>query len=311
MNEDNKLKKISLIVLSAILGAFFIFSAWTKTEPIQYFEYTMESQLHLPHNLASFAARFFIGLEAGLGFLLLMNIFGYRRWVLKVCVALVALFSVELLYLLILHGNEVNCGCMGDIAPMSPVISLLKNAGLLACLFVLVKWHHTNDGPIIDFGSIGFCIIIIVIPFMLFPMMQQIKMPLSKLYTSTASEHPKVELRKGKHILTFMSLTCPHCRHAATKMVQLQKGNPAIPFYFAIAAGTDSTREERFKDFVAETKFKDIPYSFVDSKDFIDMIQRSGSNGVPVILWMQDTTVVRKVNMDDLNQKEIEAWLAQ
>ena len=136
-------------------------------------------------------------------------------------------------------------------------------------------------------------------------------MPLSRLYSTTLSDHPKVELRKGKHIVCFMSLTCPHCRNAATKIAQLVKSNPSLPFYLALASGTDSTREERFKDFVADTKIHDIPYHFLASKDFMYMIQSSGSNGVPVILWMQDTTVVRKVNMDDLNQKEIEAWISQ
>lgn len=298
------------MLLSAIIGALFIFSAWTKTEPIQYFEYTMESQVHFPHAIASILARFFIGLEAGLGLLLVINVFGYRKWVLKACITLLIVFSIHLLYLLISHGNDVNCGCMGNIAPMSPAVSLLKNAGFLIGLFVLLRWHKTADGPLLDFGSMGLCVVIIAVPFVLFPLTQQLKMPLSKMYTAT--QHPAVELRKGKHILCFMSLTCPHCRHAAKKIVQLEKENTTIPFYFALASGTDSTREERFKDFKAETKMaNNIPYHFVENATFLEMIKQSGSNGVPVILWMQDTTVVRKVNMDDLNLKEIEAWLLQ
>jgi hypothetical protein len=312
MNEDNKLRKILLIGLSVLIGLLFIFSAYTKTSPIQYFEYTIESQVHLPHSLASFLARFFIGLEAGLGLLLVTNIFGYRRWVLKACTALLIVFSIHLLYLLISHGNDVNCGCMGDIVPMSPVVSLLKNAGLLIGLVILLKWHETKDGPILDFGSMAVGAIVIAVPFMMFPVEQQIKMPLSRLYTSTTSQHPSIELRKGKHILCFMSLTCPHCRHAAQKIVAMEKQNPSLPFYFALASGTDSTREERFKDFVDYTKMKNIPYHFMGTKDFVDMIRYAGSNGVPVVLWMQDTTVVRKVaNPDDLNLKEIESWLLQ
>ena len=319
MNEDNKARRILLIILSVLIGGLFIFSAWSKTEPIQYFEYTIESQVHLPHLLSSILARFFIGLEAGLGLLLAINIYGYRKWVIKACIALLFVFSIHLLYLLISHGNDVNCGCMGNIAPMSPTVSLLKNAGLLIVLFIILKWHNTlnlkgdkGDGVILDFGSMLVCAVIIVIPFLIFPTSQQIKLPLSRLHTTTTSQHPIVELRKGKHILCFMSLSCPHCRHAAKKMVALEKQNTSIPFYFALAGGTDSTRAERFNDFKNDTKMtNNIPYHFMGNKDFVDMIKLTGSNGVPVILWMQDTTVVRKVNMDDLNLKEIEAWLLQ
>jgi len=313
MNEDNKRNKILLVILSALLGGFFVFSAWTKTQPVQYFEYTMESQLRMPHMLASVAARFFIGLEAALGVLLVTNIFGYGRWVLKGGIALLLFFSVELLYLLMSHGNDVNCGCMGDIVPMSPAVSLLKNLGLLAGLFILLKWHKTQDGPLLDYGSIGFTALIAAIPFILFPMSAQLKMPLSKLYTTTLSEHPKVELRKGKHILCLMSLSCPHCRHAASRIMELQQANSSLPFYFALSSGADSTREERFRDFVSETGFRDIPYHFLAPPDFMYMVEQSASNGIPVILWMQDTTVIRKVkNVDEeMNLKDIEAWLAQ
>jgi hypothetical protein len=312
MNETNKLRKALLISLSVILGAIFIFSAWTKTNPnLQLFEFTIKSQVHLSKQLSAILARFFIGVEGALGLLLVANIFGYRRWVLKACVALLIVFSIHLLYLLISHGNDVNCGCMGDTVPMTPVESLLKNVGLLAGFLVLLKWYKTSDGALLDFGSFILGGIIVAVPFVIFPFTKETQMPLSKLYTTTRSEHPTVELRKGKHILCFMSLTCSHCRDAARKIAILKKENPTLPFYFAFAAGSDSTRAERFKDFQASTKFKDIPYHFVEQKDFVDMMHAAGNNGVPVILWMQDTTAVRNVNLDELNMPDLNAWLSQ
>jgi len=313
MNEaTNRLKKPLLIVLSVVLGGLFVFSAWSKTQPnLQLFEFIIESQVHLPKQLSAILARFFIGLEGALGLLLIANIFGYRRWVLKVCIGLLIVFSIHLLYLLISHGNDVNCGCMGDIIPMNPVESLLKNIALLAGLFVLLKWHRTKDGALLDFGSFLMAGIIISVPFFIFPFTKTVAMPLSQLYTTTRSEHPTVELRKGKHILCFMSLTCSHCRDAARKIAVLKKENPALPFYFALAGGTDSTRNRRFKDFITDTKFKDIPYHFLEQKDFVDMIHAAGNNGVPVILWMRDTTAVRNVNMDELNMADLNAWLSQ
>lgn len=304
-------KKVLLILLSALIGALFIFSAVSKVFPIQYFEYIISSQLQVSQRYAALASRFVIGLEGALGLLLLINIFGYRRWVLKACLTLLLVFCIHLVYLLIAQGNDVNCGCMGSVAPMSPALSLLKNAGLIAGLLVLLKWHKPDDGMVLNVATFPMALIIIAVPFFIFPVEQQIKMPLSKLYHTTRSEHPVLELRKGKHILCFMSLSCEHCRHAAGIIAGMKKNNPALPFYFALSAGADSTRAERFADFLKETKANDIPYHFLEKEDFINMIKSSGSDGVPVILWMQDTTVIRKVNGGELDQKEIETWIAQ
>lgn len=310
--EKMSFKKILLLILSAITGAVFLFSAWSKTEPsTQYFEYVINSQLHVPQLYAAIAARFFIGLEAALGLLLLISIFGYRRWVIKCCIGLLIIFSMHLCYLLIAQGNDINCGCMGNIAPMSPAVSLLKNALLIAVLVILLKRYKTDDGPVLNMASFPVAAVITALPFFLYPIRQQIVMPLTRLYTTTQSQHPVMELRKGKHILCFMSLSCKHCRKAAGIIAAMKKDNPQLPFYFALASGSDSTRDERFRDFLAETKATDIPYHFLGEKDFVDMIQLSGSDGVPVILWMQDTTVIRKLNSGELNQKEIEQWLIQ
>lgn len=304
-------KKIVLLLLSLITGGVFIFSAWSKTNPVQYFEYIISSQLHFSQNIAAILARFFIGLEAALGLLLSISVLGHRRWVLKACLALLVLFSLHLIYLLLSQGNDINCGCMGNIAPMSPALSLLKNAGLIAAILVLIRWHHTEDSSVLNIATIPMAAIIIAVPFVLFPVKQPLVLPLTQLYTTKESEHPQVELRKGKHILCFMSLSCKHCRHAAGIIAKMKKNNPSLPFYFALAGGADSTRQERFNDFLRETQVKDIPYHFMGQKDFVDMIRAAGSEGVPVLLWMQDTTVVRKVGGNELNQKEIENWLAQ
>jgi len=74
-------------------------------------------------------------------------------------------------------------------------------------------------------------------------------------------------------------------------------------------AGSDSTRAERYTDFLNETNADNIPHHFVPSLEFVQMVQASGSDGVPVILWLQDSTILRKVTPSELNRKEIENWL--
>lgn len=308
---SNNIKKIHIffIGLSFLIGIVFVFSAWSKTSPVQYFEYTIHSQLPVPRYVAQLLARFFIGLEAALGLLLAINIFGYKKWVLKVSLLLLSIFSIHLVYLLIAVGNDVNCGCMGNIVPMSPALSLAKNLALLAGLIILHKWGNNEENKVLNIATFPVSILIVLLPFFIFPVAKQNFLPLSKLYTSTESAHPVTELREGKHILCFMSLSCSHCRNAASVLAVMKKSNPSLPIYFALSAGDSLSRKERFEDFMKETKAISIPYHFLSPKDFTDMIIASGSDGVPVMLWLEDSTIIRQVDITELNQREIELWI--
>ena len=302
--------KVVLVLICCIIGAMFLFSAISKAWSVPYFEYIISSQVQVSHELAAWAARFFIGLEGALGLLLFINILGYRRWVVKACLALLLIFCVHLLYLFFSQGNDVDCGCMGNLVSMTPGVSLLKNAALLIGLLVLLKWYKPQEGRVLHIAAIPVTFIFVAIPFFVFPVEQQLHLPLSKLYTTKKSEHPSGELRKGKHVLCFMSLSCEHCRHAAAAIAKMKRSNPSLPFYFALSGGTDSTRAKRFADFIQETKADNIPYHFLDKEDFVDMVVLTGSKGVPVILWMQDTTIIRRMDGSELDQKEIETWTA-
>ena len=307
-----KLKhKIFLILLSVLIGGFFVFSAYSKTEPVQYFEYTISSQLHLPWNISALLARFFIGLELALGLLMIVNVSGYRRWVLKVSLAMLILFSLHLILLWITQGNDVNCGCMGRIAPMSPLASLLKNIALIAGIGLLLRFYKNKDGMLLNILTIPVSLILIVIPFFIFPLKQQRSLPLSRLYAADQREQPRTDLRHGRHILCFMSLSCSHCRDAAKIITAMKQKNPFLPYYIIFASGNDSTRSERLADFMADTKADNIPYHFVGQEDFVELIRLSGGDGVPSIFWMKDTTIIRKISIPELNLAETEEWLKQ
>lgn len=305
-----KIYKILLAILSLSIGAFFIFSAYSKTVPVQYFEYTISSQLHVSKTLAAWAARFFIGLEAALGLLLLINVFGKGKWVIKACLVLLAVFSIHLAILWITMGNDVNCGCMGSLAPMSPALSLLKNLVLFLLLLVLLRFSVMEKSNTQHLLAIIVTALTIALPFFIFPANKPVKLPLSVLYRPDQLEMPKLELRAGKHIVCFLSLTCSHCRDAATKIHQIKADNPAIPFYFFFPdEDNDTLKAWKLKDFMSTTHDTDIPYSFVPYKTFVDMVKAAGEDGVPTMLWMQDSTIIRKMEVPDIHQKEIEQWL--
>lgn len=300
-------KQFLVYLLSALLGCFFIFSAYTKTVPIEYFEYTLYSQLHLPQAAAIYFARFFIGLEAGLGLLLLLNIYGNSKWVIKMAFWLVVAFTIHLAILYFNAGNEVNCGCMGSMVPMTPGISILKNLALLILLGILWKKSHSESSTALHWLASIVLGIVVVVPFVLYKG-QPTSVQLSKLYSPERKEMPQTDLRKGKHFVGFLSLSCPHCRVAAAELSQMKTSDTSLPIYFVFMdPENDTVKTDMLKDFMEETKARNIPYSFLEQKPFREI----AGLFVPAMFWLKDTTIVRRINVPDLNKKELQLWIKE
>lgn len=310
-----KTRQIIAILLSAVLGTIFIFSAWSKTTPnLQYFETIIHQQLQVPDMVAAIAARFFIGLEAALGIMMLISVYGRKKWVLKACLALLVIFSIHLIILWIGQGSEVDCGCMGTMVAMNVWQSIIKNLILIILVWVLLRLTSEERNLYNHVLAIIVSIVIVVAPYFLYPIGPR-SMPMSLLYGSEQPNQPKENLRTGKHIVCFMTLTCPHCRNAARIIHKIHEDNPDFPFYIVFPHKEgDTLQQEKLEDFMEDTKDRNIPYSFTYSETFIEMLKAAGEDGVPTMLWMEDTTINRKMTISQLMKKEeivpkIQAWL--
>ncbi len=313
--------KSLLILLSVVTGATFLYSAWTKVLPIQPFEYTMVEYLHLPWLVAAIAARFMVGLEAALGGLMVLHLFGNKKGILKLAFGLLVAFSVYLVWLWATAGNDINCGCFGDDIWMSPSVSLVKNGVLLLFTGILIryqngltfKWSETTTTCLLAAG--------IALPFILFPFSAGepgwlkkggYKLDLAPLYApikdDTAAlrvpypETPPMDVAKGKYIIAFLSPSCEHCRIAARKMALMKRDDPSIPFFVVIGGiASDLT------DYWKQTKAQNLPYMRLHRDPFLQY-----TGGVfPQILWVNNGTVEAKSTYNSLNQREIEKWMKQ
>ncbi len=302
-------KRILLIIISILIGALFLYSAYTKAEPIQRFEYTMVEFLHVPWLLAALAARFMVGLEAGIGVLFLINIYGSGKWVIKAAIGLLLVLSAYLVYLWAAFGNNVNCGCFGDAIWMSPSASLIKNGVLLLVMLAVLQW---GDGLQFKWARLSVFTVVLVfisLPFILygFPSGKPswLKnsgyfLDLKPLYTKEKQEDiPIVDLSKGKHIIAFLSPFCPHCRMAAYKMHLIHQENPAIPFFLVIGGSRDLT------DFWKATSAQDIGCARLDATHFFQIV----GGEVPFIVWVNNGRVEAKADYTDLDKNVIEDWL--
>lgn len=323
------------ITLSILMGALFVFSAWTKTYPSPAdFEYIIKSQFHIPGYWSAVLARLVIGVELVLGFFLLLHVLVRKKWIVIAGILLLLAFSIHLLLLYLSVGNDANCGCMGTVIEMKPLPSILKNIVMVVVLGMLLKL--TQGGPKVRLHN-AFVVLLALITMVLMFIVLPIKpaseyLSYSKIYDPAQPEQPAADLKEGKHIVCFMTLGCGHCRDAAKEIVKIKEAHPEFPFYIlflqpqqhnkpdtagvqdSVAMRTaDSLLQIRIKeletDFFEDTKASAIPHSYLTEDAFVSLIMQSGNSGTPTILWMQDSSIVREVINHQFNSKDIENWL--
>lgn len=305
--------KLIAIVCSILLGGVFIFSAIVKLFPVELFEYTFVEIGVSNWKYSPIIARLFIGFEWFLGSLLLFNSWGRRKEVAIFGIFLLLFFTAYLIFQLINQGNTGNCGCFGNFIKMTPLESIIKN-GVLILLFIPLF--------ITDFKGLWFKKIIFLttflflfsfsMPFILNPLgyaqfpestLKGDELYLDEVYKLAGNDKPSVELRKGKHLISFMSATCPHCRLAGYKLHIFKKNNPVLPIY--IFLNGDSAE---VKDFFEETKAKNIPNSMMSMKD--GFVQNAG-NSLPSIYLVKDNVIEQRKKYVTISQREIEEWLTK
>lgn len=315
-NKPQVIKLLFAILVSALLGLVFLYSAYTKLFPIiEPFEFTFVDMGLGNWYTAPIIARLFIGLECSTGLLLLLH-FRLKKFTLPLTVILLIALSVYLIIQLSVSGNEGNCGCFGEHLPMTPFQALIKNLVMLLLCWLLYKlsdgWSGKFDKLLLSFlmvTGLGLPFVLNAVDYSYTSnnLDEKVNYPLALnlLYApedSSKVEIPKAELRRGKQVLAFLSLTCSHCRVAAKKFRLIKKKNPSLPIYFILNGD-----RKRYPEFVKDTKADNIPSSYCLGKTFVQL----ASAQLPRIYYLQDGVVIKKVDYFELNQYDIEDWINQ
>jgi hypothetical protein len=127
--------------LRIIVAFLFIISAVAKLYPSPYFAIsTFEVKQLYPmgfsEDMAAYFSRILIGIEFALGLLLLQPHY-LKRLVIPATSLLLIVFIVHLAITTFSGGNSGNCGCFGELLPMTPVEAIIKNIIALAMLIWL------------------------------------------------------------------------------------------------------------------------------------------------------------------------------
>ena len=178
-------KNISWI-LRLIISALFLLSAVAKLYPSPYFaistfEVKQLYPLGFSEGFAPYFSRILIGIEFALGIAILLKDY-LKKITIPATILLLAVFTIHLGYTTFVSGNAGNCGCFGELIPMTPVEAIIKNIiaiGLLVWLFKLVPADEKSNFWLLKSVGLG-CILAL---FMLAPIR-----PVEKVMDEPTSE---------------------------------------------------------------------------------------------------------------------------
>lgn len=257
---------------------------------------------------AGIVARLMIAMEFVLGLFLLFHIF-LKKFTYPAVLAVLSVFCIYLLIVILKQGNTGNCGCFGDKLAMTPLAAIFKNLSMMAVTGVLMVIYPVKPYKNQDIICALLTLMGIVAPFLLnfmntgsAPVPYKKAIDLSLLYKYEPA--PSVDLQHGKHIIAFMSLTCPHCKKAAYLLQIIHREHPDYPIYMVID-GSETFR----KSFFDETHAEQVPHLlYYHTNDFVKM---AGLDGVPAIYWVNNSNIEYKSQYAyyQLDPKYMADWL--
>ena len=270
--------KIVSKILQLLLGITFLFSAYTKAVGPGFFEITLMDQGIAPDRIiASYLARFFIGLEFALGFLMFLPF--YVKRLMQFTFFLLGGFTLHLIYLWSI-GDTDNCGCFGEMISMTPEQSIIKNMIMLAIAFVVFRSAQTKKIKIII--PIVFSAATIISMWIILPIPNHKEFPFESF--THFETRGRVDLSSGENLVAIFNLDCEHCQQAATELGELKRNQENFPELYVLYFQEGSTTVEDFES-ITQSSF---PYDLIEVNTFFDLI----GDSPPRVYYLKDGKVL-------------------
>ena len=214
-----------------LVSALFILSAVAKLYPsplmgVQGFESKYLGAIGIEGGFAKVISRLLIGFEFSLAILILLPYY-LNKIVIPLTIGLLSAFSIHLL-VQVINGDASNCGCFGDLIPMTPLEALIKNLltiGLLLIPLTIFKNTLTdkkNLHPILYTG--------LTFSLMMFLFLPQGSSVSGKEVVNGDSVYSKYfeDINAGNKLLCFFSPTCEHCMKTGKELTEMSRKYPGL-----------------------------------------------------------------------------------
>ena len=255
---NNKNDKV-IWFLRILISALFLLSAFAKLYPTpmygitKVFEQGQLIPMGFSEGLAPFVSRFIIALELFLAIAILIPHL-VKRIIVPISFIMISIFSIHLSFQF--FGDSENCGCFGDLIPMTPLEALLKNIVTLFILFYIYKKMEMKKGSM-SVLTILF-LTILTLMFALLPILSQNKISGSNSVSDEFLlfvDNDDFTKSKESKILCFFDAGCEHCQQAARSLDSLSKLNISFPMVHIIFSNTEEEKIPEFFEF-AGRKFQ-------------------------------------------------------
>ena len=263
--------------LRVLISALFFVSAVAKMYPspeiglIKYFEIKQLVQgLGFNEILAQYFSRSIIAFEFFIAISVLLNNY-LKRIIYPISILLLVAFTTHLTYL-VFQGNDGNCGCFGELIPMTPLEAIIKNVITILILYFL--YHKTPKNLSSNFRSL----IILMLSCLLFmfiyvplrsnqKIQENTKMSLNQVTSPYSKYISQTDIDSGEKILCFFAPGCDHCQLAATQIKELQNNIEDFPEVYVVFLEEEP---EKIPNFLNKAG-ADFKYEIMDILNFMEV----------------------------------------
>ena len=294
-------------VLKVLLGLVFIVSAILKVVDMDKFEIYVYSYHFFSLNSSFIVARLAIILELVLGIGLVSHTLHKMYW--WGSVAMLGVYTLLLIYALTL-GRTDSCHCFGDFLQLDPKQSLIKN-GMLMLLFLLIyrmeSWKTPFRWLILCLTVVASTIAVFVIspPDNLTSNSDPEKNLQSELFNEMLDDAPldALNLREGKQVICFFSMSCEYCQMAAHKISLMQQfyGFPKENITYLFIGNEEGIAG--FYEQSESAQYRDVFYP-----DVARLLKAVNGN-LPVIVFLEDGNFVYECGFRNMDEAEIKAYM--
>ncbi len=323
-----------------IIAALFIVSAVAKLYPSPYFaistfEVKQLYPLGFSENLAPYFSRILIGIEFALGICILLN-HHLKKITIPATILLLTVFVIHLSYTTFMVGNSGNCGCFGELLPMTPVEAIIKNIiaiGLLIWLYKLLPADGKSNFWLLKSVGLG-CVLGLFMLAPIRPVEQIISVenpvidvpnpieienavpiqndtPILEKETTKEVEKEIVDepkpsksgyakfysdIDKGKQLLCFFAPGCDHCQEAAKELNQMQKKDKNFPSVKIIFMNEEAEKIPEFFTIAGKT----YPYKVIDIIPFWNEL--GNNRNTPGVFYIWNGNIIKTYDGIEANK---------
>ncbi|MEC9209534.1 MAG: MauE/DoxX family redox-associated membrane protein [Bacteroidota bacterium] len=237
-----------VLTLRILISALFLLSVVAKLYPIpmygitKIFEQGQLIPMGFSESLAPYFSRFIIGAELFLAITILFNNY-LKKIIVPLAFIMVAVFSIHLSTQI--FGNSENCGCFGELIPMTPLEALIKNILTLIVLAFIYKKSEDITGRLSNLMILFLLISTLMFAFL--PISSQSKSE-GNSFISFVDNEDFVNSGERK-ILCFFDAGCEHCQHAARSLDSLSNLTDDFPQLHIIFSDAEEYNIPSFFEF--------------------------------------------------------------